>query len=55
MMLVTSLTPHIGYASGAEIAKKAYKEKITLRQAAIDLALITGEEFDKWVDPQKMI
>jgi fumarate hydratase, class II len=55
LMLVTALNPHIGYENAAKIAKKAYEEKTTLREAAIGLALVTGEEFDKWVDPKKMI
>ncbi len=54
LMLVTALTPHIGYDNSSRIAKKALKEKITLRQAAIELGLVTGEEFDKWVVPEKM-
>ncbi|MBN1157891.1 MAG: class II fumarate hydratase [Bacteroidales bacterium] len=55
LMLVTALNPHIGYENAARIAKKAHKEHITLRQAAIDLGLVSGEQFDQWVDPRKMI
>jgi fumarate hydratase class II len=54
LMLVTSLNPHIGYNKSAEIAKKAYKENITLKEAGVALGHLTEEEFDKWVDPKKM-
>lgn len=55
LMLVTALNPHIGYENAAKIAKKAHKENKTLRQAAIELGLLTDEEFTKYVDPQKMV
>lgn len=55
LMLVTALNPHIGYDNAAKIAKKAYQENTTLRQAALDLGLLTNEQFDKWVDPANMI
>ncbi len=55
LMLVTSLNPHIGYDNAARIAKKAHEENLTLKQSALALGLLTEEEFDKWVDPQKMI
>nr|NIV72210.1 class II fumarate hydratase [Calditrichia bacterium] len=55
LMLVTALNPHIGYDNAAKVAKKAFEENMTLRQAAIDLKLLTGEEFDKFVRPEKMI
>ena len=55
LMLVTALNTHIGYEKAAAIAKKAHKEGTTLKQAALDLAYLTEEEFDKWVDPSKMI
>jgi fumarate hydratase class II len=55
LMLVTALNPHIGYDNAAKVAKKAFKENITLRQAAIELKLLTGEEFDRIVRPEKMI
>lgn len=55
LMLVTALNPHIGYDNAARIAKKAYHDQITLRQAALDLDLLKEEDFDKWVDPAKMI
>jgi fumarate hydratase class II len=54
LMLVTALTPHIGYDKSATIAKKAISENITLRQAAIDLGYVSGEQFDNWVLPGKM-
>ena len=54
-MLVTALNTKIGYDNAAKIAKKAHKEGTTLRQAAIKLGLLTSEEFDKWVRPEKMI
>jgi fumarate hydratase class II len=53
-MLVTSLNPHIGYNKAAEIAKKAYHENITLKEAGIALGYLTAEDFDKWVDPKRM-
>jgi len=55
LMLVTALNPHIGYENAAKIAKKAHKEKKTLKQVAIELGLVTSEQFDQWVDPRKMI
>lgn len=55
LMLVTSLTPHIGYDKSARIAKKAYDEKKTLREAALESGLVTEDQFDKWVNPGKMI
>jgi fumarate hydratase, class II len=55
LMLVTALNPHIGYENAAKIAKKAHKEGITLREAAIALELVTGEQFDQWVVPNNMI
>ncbi len=55
LMLVTALNPHIGYENAAKIAKKAHKENLTLRQAAIELGLVTDEQFTQWVDPKKMI
>ncbi len=54
LMLVTSLNTHIGYSKAAEIAKKAYKENITLKEAGLSLGYLSGDEFDKWVDPKKM-
>jgi len=55
LMLVTSLNTHIGYENAAKIAKKAHAEGTTLREAAIELGLVTNEQFDEWVDPKKMI
>jgi fumarate hydratase class II len=55
LMLVTALNPHIGYDNSAKIAKKAHKENKTLRQAAIELGLVSDEQFTQWVDPKKMI
>ncbi|MCU0420662.1 MAG: class II fumarate hydratase [Cyclobacteriaceae bacterium] len=55
LMLVTSLNPHIGYENAAKIAKKAHKENKTLREAAIELGLVTSEQFDEWVRPEKMV
>ena len=55
LMLVTSLNSHIGYDNAAKIAKKAHKENKTLREAAIELGLLTSEQFDQWVRPEKMV
>jgi fumarate hydratase class II len=55
LMLVTALNPYIGYENAAKIAKKAHKENKTLREAAIELGLLTNEQFDEWVKPQDMI
>lgn len=55
LMLVTSLNPHIGYENAAKIAKKAHKENKTLKDAAIELGLVTAEQFDQWVRPEKMV
>lgn len=54
LMLVTALNPKIGYYKSAEIAQKAFREKLTLKEAAIALGYVTAEEFDNWVDPMKM-
>jgi len=54
LMLITALTPHIGYENSARIANKAYLENITLRRAALDLGMVTGEQYDQWVVPEKM-
>ena len=51
LMLVTALNTHIGYEKAAEIAKKAYKENTTLKEAALSLRYLTEEEFNSWVDP----
>jgi fumarate hydratase class II len=55
LMLVTALNPHIGYDNAAKVAKKAFSENISLRAAAIDLDLLTGEQFDALVRPEDMI
>lgn len=55
LMLVTALNPHIGYDKSAQIAKKAYAEGLTLREAALDLGYLTDEEFDQWVRPENML
>jgi fumarate hydratase class II len=55
LMLVTALNTHIGYDNAAKIAKKAHKENLTLRQSAMELGLLTDEQFTEWVDPKKMI
>jgi len=54
LMLVTALNPHIGYENAAKVAKTAYDEGITLKEAAIKLHLLTEEEFDQIVRPEKM-
>ena len=55
LMLVTALTPHIGYERAAEIAKRAHHQGRTLKQAAMDLGYVTSEQFDFWVRPESMI
>lgn len=55
LMLVTALNPHIGYENAAKIAKKAYEEGTTLREAAISSGILTNEQFDQWVIPEKMV
>lgn len=55
LMLVTALNTHIGYENAAKIAKKAHKEGTTLRQAAIELGLVTDAQFTEWVKPEDMI
>ena len=55
LMLVTALNTHIGYENAAKIAKKAHKENSTLRKAAIDLGLVTDEQFTAWVKADDMI
>ena len=53
-MLVTALNPHIGYEKAAEISLTAYREDISLREAALKLGYLTAEQFDQWVRPQDM-
>ena len=55
LMLVTALSPHIGYDNAAKVAKKAHAENITLRAATIALKLLSGEEFDRLVRADKML
>jgi fumarate hydratase class II len=55
LMLVTALAPHIGYDKAAAIAKKAHHEGTTLREAAIALGHVSGEDFDQWVKPEEMV
>jgi fumarate hydratase class II len=55
LMLVTALNPHIGYDNAAKVAKKAYGEDTTLKQAAVELGLLTAEQFDDWVRPENML
>jgi len=54
LMLVTALNPHIGYEKAAKISLTAYHEDITLREAAMKLGFLTGEQFDSWVRPEEM-
>ena len=54
LMLVTALNPHIGYEKAAKISLKAYREDLTLRQAALDLGYLTVEQFSEWVRPEEM-
>ena len=55
LMLVTALNPHIGYDNAAKVAKKAHTEGTTLKAAAMELGLLTSEQFDQWVIPGDMI
>ena len=55
LMLVTALSPHIGYDNAAKVAKKAHAEGITLKQAALALGMVSEAEFASWVVPSKMI
>ena len=54
LMLVTALNPHIGYEKSAQISLKAYREDLTLREAALKLGFLTGQQFDEWVRPEDM-
>ena len=54
-MLVTALNPHIGYDKASEVAKKAYKENTTLRDAIEKLGYMTADDFDRLVKPEDMI
>jgi fumarate hydratase class II len=55
LMLVTALSPHIGYDRAAEIAKKAHREGSTLREAALALGYVSAQDFDRWVKPEAML
>jgi len=55
LMLVTALNPHIGYENAAKIAKYAHKKGLSLKEAAMDLGLISAQEYASWVDPRRMI
>ena len=55
LMLVTALNPHIGYDNAAKIAKHAHRKGTTLKEAAVELGLVTAEQFDQWVKPEKMV
>ncbi|MES2586848.1 MAG: class II fumarate hydratase [Pseudomonadota bacterium] len=55
LMLVTALNPHIGYDKAANIAKHAYDSNLSLKEAAIASGFVTSEEFDRWIDPLKLI
>lgn len=55
LMLVTALTPALGYDTAASVAKKAHKERTTLKEAAVSMGVLTGEEFDKLVVPERMV
>ncbi|MFT4704871.1 MAG: fumarate hydratase class II [Bradymonadia bacterium] len=55
LMLVTALNTHIGYDNAAKIAKTAYKQNTTLKEAAVSLGLLTAEQFEEWVDPNTMV
>jgi fumarate hydratase class II len=54
LMLVTALNPHIGYEKAAQISLKAYREDLTLREAALQLGYVTAKQFDEWVRPEDM-
>lgn len=55
LMLVTALNPHIGYDRASQIAKKAYQENKTLKEACLELGFLTAKEFDQLIDPSKMV
>jgi fumarate hydratase class II len=55
LMLVTALTPHIGYDKAAAIAKHAHRERLSLREAALASGDVSAEDFDRWVRPHDMI
>jgi fumarate hydratase, class II len=55
LMLVTALNPYIGYEKAAEIAKLAFKDNSTLKEAAVKTGYVTSEQFDEWIKPDKMV
>ena len=55
LMLVTALNPHIGYDNAARIAKKAHADGTTLKEAGLELGLLTEEQFAEWIVPGEMI
>ena len=55
LMLVTALSPLVGYDNAAKIAKHAHAENLSLKQSALELGLCTEEQFDQYVDPSKMV
>jgi fumarate hydratase class II len=55
LMLVTALNPHIGYENAAKIAKTAHANNSTLKETAVELGLLTAEQFDEYVKPEEMI
>ena len=55
LMLVTALNPHIGYDKAAEVAKNSHKKNISLKESVIELGYLSGEEFDRLVQPSQMI
>ena len=55
LMLVTALNPHIGYENAARVAKTAFRENLTLKEAAVKLGMLSGEKFDEIVRPEKMV
>jgi fumarate hydratase class II len=55
LMLVTALNPHIGYDRAVRIAKTAFADNVTPRQAAVQLGLVSAEDFDRWVRPEAMV
>jgi len=54
LMLVTALNPHIGYDKAAQVAKNAHKKGMSLRDSAVELGFLSGEDFDKLVKPEEM-
>jgi fumarate hydratase class II len=55
LMLVTALNPHIGYEKSSKIARKAYLENKTLREAALESGFVSADDFDRWIDPVQMV